>query len=390
MQQYYDLKNEYSDAILFFRMWDFYEMFDEDAKIAHSILGIALTTRNKNAENPIPLAGIPYHAKEKYLWLLIDAGYKVAIAEQVSDPKLKWIVRREVIRVVTPATLWLESEEYDQKNTSTTIVSLSFWKDSYGMSVLDISTNDFFTSQFDSAESLYWQIYKLNPSEVVVSQELFWDTDLKEVLEKKYRLNIYFYTLKKSPEKTLKDFFWVSDVDSFWIGNKFQAQISAAQLIEYLQSHQKSQLPFIKTLSYQSFSGYMDLDESTIRSLDLVYNLSTNSATVGTLFWILDDTKTSMWKRLLRDQILHPLQDPKEIKQRQEFVQALLDDKKLLDSIQTELKYVSDIDAILNRLSLDRAGVKDMIHLKKSLKAVLDIQEVLQKSKNTRLKNILQ
>jgi len=139
MQQYYTLKEQYQDSILFFRMGDFYEMFDEDAQIAHRVLGIAITTRNKNATSPTPLAGIPYHAKEKYLRLLIDAGYKVAIAEQISDPNLKGIVQREVVRIVTPATITLESESYDNDETQT-ILSIVSSDGYYGLAVCDITS----------------------------------------------------------------------------------------------------------------------------------------------------------------------------------------------------------------------------------------------------------
>lgn len=134
MQQYYDLKEEVWDAILFFRMWDFYEMFDEDANIAHKVLGINITSRNKNAQTPTPLAGIPYHAKDKYLPRLINAWYKVAVAEQVSDPKLKWIVKREIVRIVTPATLSLEEENYVSNDISNYIISICEKDWRYGIS----------------------------------------------------------------------------------------------------------------------------------------------------------------------------------------------------------------------------------------------------------------
>ena len=172
MAQYYDIKNNYKDSILFFRMGDFYEMFEDDAKIAHKILGIALTTRNKNAENPILLAGIPYHAKEKYLPLLIKAWYKIAIAEQVSDPKLKWIVQREVVRVVTPSTLSLEWEWYETSEVSSIIVSLveKDWR--YGLSVIDLSEHSWKCSEFEDLTSCSWELYRLSPSEVVLQKDI--------------------------------------------------------------------------------------------------------------------------------------------------------------------------------------------------------------------------
>ncbi len=389
MQQYYDIKEQHPDTILFFRMGDFYEMFHEDAQIAHSVLGIALTTRNKNAPDPIPLAGIPYHAKERYLWQLIDAGYRVAIAEQVSDPKLKWIVKREVARVVTPATLHLESDAYDATDRSQILLSLSMSAGVYGISVLDSVTGRFWTSQLEWFQKICEQIYKLAPSEVVLQKSLFDDIELRDVLQKKYGLNIYFYDSQISPAQILRDFFWVKSLESFGIEGKQQCQISAWQLLEYLQKNQKTDLSFITTLSYESHSWYMQLDESTIRSLDLVYNISTASAKTGTLLGVLDHTKTSMWKRRLREQILHPLQDIKEIKKRHDFIDVLISDRRLLDSIREKLKQVSDIDAILSRLTLNRAGVKDMIHLKNSLKSVVEVYDMIEKSENKKLKKLL-
>lgn len=389
MQQYYDIKEKYPDTILFFRMGDFYEMFHEDAQIAHSVLGIALTTRNKNAPDPIPLAGIPYHAKERYLWQLIDAGYRVAIAEQVSDPKLKWIVKREVARVVTPATLHLESDAYDAADKSHILLSLTMSDEVYGMSVLDSVTGRFQTSQLEWFQKICEQIYKLAPSEVILQKSLFDDVELRDILQKKYGLNIYFFQSQLAPAQIITDFFWVKSLESFGIQDKQQCQASAGQLLEYLQKNQKTDLWFITKLSYESHSWYMQLDESTIRSLDLVYNISTGSTQVGTLMWVLDHTKTPMWKRRLREQILYPLQDIKEIRKRHDFIDILISDRKLLDSIREKLKQVSDIDAILSRLSLNRSGVKDMIHLKNSLKSIIEVCDIIEKSGNKKLKKLL-
>lgn len=388
MQQYYDLKQSYEDSILFFRMGDFYEMFENDAQIAHNVLWIALTSRNKNAQNPIPLAGIPYHAKEKYLGSLVKAGYKVAIAEQVSDPKLKGIVQREVTRVVTPATLRLESDSYDTGTQNSVIISITYDTHTYGLAILDIETSSFTCCEFLCFSKLCEQIYKINPWEVILEKHLFGDSDLVSLLQKKYSLNIFYFQGQNNPHKRLTQFFWVTSLESFGIEWKIECQRSAAQLLEYLQEHQKTHLSFIDGLSYESFSGYMWLDESTIRSLDLVYNLSTQSETVGTLFWVLNETKTSMGKKYLREQILQPLQDPWEIQKRQKYIAAFLSDKKLLDEVVEKLKYVSNLDAILNRISLNRAGIKDMIQLKKSLQSIVAVQDIIQKSDNSVLKKL--
>ena len=388
MQQYYDLKEQYQDAILFFRMGDFYEMFAEDANIAHRVLGIAVTSRNKNAAEPIPLAGIPYHAKEKYLPMLVWAGYKVAIAEQVSDPKLKWIVKREVVRVVTPATLDLEGEWYGNVETSNYLVSVIYENDIYGLSFLDITTNAWICSEFTDFDKLASEVYKISPWEVILSKSLFDNEKVKEIFSKKYSLNIYFFEMNLKPSETLRQHFGVKNLEWYWIEKKPWAQKAAAQVIEYLKMNQKSDLSFLDSLSYESFSSFLDLDETTIRSLDLIYNMSTKSSKLGTLFWILDDTKTSMGTRYLRDQILYPLQDIKEIKKRQDYIEEFYKNPVLLDKVQNKLKGVSDIDAILNRLALWRAGVKDLTHLKKSLQAIQEVMNLIESDGSKKLQSI--
>jgi len=364
-------------------------MFWDDANIAHKVLWIALTTRNKNAENPIPLAWIPYHAKEKYLPLLVKAGYKIAIVEQVSDPKLKWIVKREVVRVVTPATLELEWESYVSVEASNYLVSIVLDSGIYGVSFLDIGTNKWVCSEFKDFEKLSSEIYKISPREVVMSKALFDNQELKEVFSKKYSLNIYFFESKNKPKTLLCNHFWVKNLEWFGIESKSVAQSAAAQILEYLQANQKSDLTFLQTLAYENFSEFLDLDETTIRSLDLIYNVSTKSSKLWTLFWVLDDTKTSMWSRFLRDQILYPLQDIKEIEKRQDFIEEFYNNPVLLDRVQKKLKGVSDIDAILNRIALNRAWVRDLTHLKKSLQAIVEALDIIKNQGSKKLNSIL-
>lgn len=388
MQQYYDMKDQYQDCVLFFRMWDFYEMFEQDAKIAHKILWIALTTRNKNAENPILLAGIPFHAKEKYLPLFIEAGYKVAIAEQVSDPKAKGIVQREVVRVVTPATLELEWENYESAS-SNTMLSLVSDGNKYALSSIDILEHTWICSEFQTLEECLWQIYKLSPSEVILEKELFSEGAIREALSKKYNLNIYYHSFNKKSYQYLCQYFWSKNLEGFGIENKFLAQEAAAMLHDYISENQKVKIDFLKNISYDSFSWYMDLDESTIKSLDLIYNISTGSKTTGTLFWALDHTNTPMGKRFLREQLLRPLQDSTEIIKRQKFIDGFKSDAILLDKVRSELKYVADIDAILTRLSLERVWPRDLLALKRSLVAVREVITLIEASWNSNLKKLI-
>jgi len=391
MIQFYEIKEQYQDCILFFRMWDFYEMFDEDANIAHRVLWIAVTSRNKNAANPIPLAGIPYHAKEKYLPQLVKAGYKVAIAEQVSDPKAKWIVKREVQRVVTPSTLSLEWENYeDAWVIQNLILSISENKNRFGISFLDLATNKWTTWEFSDFEKLKAELYKLSPKEVILDKSLFNNIEIKDVLTKKYSLNIFFFEANKKPKDTLLKHFWVKNLEWFNLENRELAIKSSALLLEYLKENQKSEFEFLNKISFDSFSDYMDIDESTIKNLDLIYNFSTKSSTIWTLFWVLNKTKTAAWTRFLREQIIKPLQDIKEIEKRQDMIEEFLENPVLLDKVQWYLKYVSDIDTILNRLALNRALPRDLLNLKRSLQSIVSVLEIIKEIGGEKLNIILE
>ncbi len=389
MKQYYDIKNEYKDCILFFRMGDFYEMFDEDAHIAHKVLGIAITTRNKNASSPTPLAGIPYHAKEKYLPLLVEAGYKVAIAEQVSDPKLKGIVRREVARVVTPATLHLEGEEYEKNITNSYIVSIVEENGKYGVSFLDLTNNYWFCSEFTSFDSMAWEIYRIAPKEVILEKNLFEEGNIRNLFIKKFNLNIYYFEGKKQAKERLCSHFWVKNLEWFWIENKALAQKSSALLLDYLEGNQKSSVAFLDAIHFESFSNFLEIDESTMKNLDIIYNFSTKSRTIWTLFWVMHQTKTSAWTRILQQNLVKPSKDKEEIEKRHIFIEEFLNNKILLHQVQARLKYISDIDSILTRLALWRSNCRDLLHLKKSLQMMEEIFELIEKSPSEKLKKIL-
>ncbi len=389
MQQYYDMKAEFPDAILFFRMGDFYEMFDDDAHIAHKVLWINITSRNKNALNPQPLAGIPYHAKDKYLPQLVNAWYKVAIAEQVSDSKAKWIVQREIIRVITPATLNLEWDNYVQEKSSNFIVSIVSDDSWYWISLLDPSSWEWKTWEVDIFDKLINILYKVWVTEVILSKKLFWNQELKEILAKKFNLNIFYFEEDKDSYEKLKNHFWVKNLVWFNLENKKLA-ISAANLVlDYLKSIQKTDLWYLSKLSFETFSDNLDLDESTIKSLDLLYNFSTNSSKIWTLLWVLDKTNTAMWKRFLREAIVSPLQDIDAINNRLDIIDEFLKDSILLDKVNNELKQIADLDNILTRLALWRANPRDLLNMKRSLQAVLDVYKIILESWNKRLINLL-
>lgn len=389
MAQFYELKELYSDSVLFFRMGDFYEMFDEDAMIAHRVLWIAVTTRNKNAETPTPLAGFPFHAKEKYLPLLVNAWYKVAIAEQVGDPKLKWIVKREVVRVVTPATLGLEWESYEASSENQILISIIEEKGNFGVSLLNLANNKWEVSECSWIETLAWYVSKIAPQEVILEKKLFWDESIKEIFQKKISLNISYFEQKKKFKKTLLDHFGVVNLVGFGIEELELSQKAAALLLEYVETNQNTEINFLHSLSVAHFSEYLQLDEATLNSLDLLYNMSTKSATSWTLYGVLNNTKSSLWAHYLRDQITKPLQNKKEIISRQDFIEEFIKNRSILDNIRLELQSLSNVHSILNRLALWRATPKDLLVLKRSLESIENIFKIIKQSENTILKKLL-
>lgn len=389
MQQFYDIKQEHSDCIIFFRMWDFYEMFGDDAEIAHKVLWINVTSRNKNAANPEKLAGFPYHAKDKYLPMLIKAWYKVAIVEQVSDPTLKWIVKRDVVRVVTPSTISLEWESYDNINDSNIIISISQNTHKFGLSIIDISTNKWETQEFITFEDLAKNIYKINPLEVVIDKKLYWNEEIKNILEKKYSLNIYYFELREDSYEKLQKHFWVKDFSGFWLEWKQEAIFASTLLLSYLELNQKQSLPNLSTIWVLSFWDFLELDDATLKNLDIIYNFATQSQNIWTIFGILNQTKTSMWKRLLRENLLKPLKNKEKIEARLNFVEEFYKDKMLLDKVREKLNYVSDIDLILNRMYLQRSNPKDLLNLKRSLENILEVFEIIKNSENKKLMKLL-
>lgn len=372
MVQFYEIKKQYSDCVIFFRMWDFYEMFDDDAYIAHDILWITLTSKNKNDENSTVLAWIPYHSIEKYLPTFVKAWYKIAIVEQVWDPKLKWIVKREVARVVTPSTLWLEWDNFS-KDEDNYIVSITKIKWFYWISILDISSNNWRAFEFTNQEELLWELYKISPKEVVIDKEIMWENNLIWMLEKRLSLNVFFYNFSWDCKDFLTKHFKVQNLISFWLEERNIAQKACCILLSYMLGNQKNDMDFLDKLHFEENNKFMSIDSNTIRSLDLIFNISTWSDKIWTLFWVIDDTKTAMWKRKLKYSLTKPLQDIEKIKLRQEVIEEFLEDQILLDKVQDKLKMVWDIDLILNRLSIWRASPKDLLNLKKSLIAIKEV-----------------
>lgn len=371
MRQYHNLKQQYKDKILLFRMGDFYETFGEDAETTARVLNIALTTRDKK-EDPTPLAGFPHHALKQYLPKLVSAGYNVAIADQVEDPKFaKGIVRREITRIVTPGTLTDETDGQQTKNLF--IVSLFETKGVYGIAVGDLSTGSLQITQTSSSRELLDEIGRIAPVEILIPPKQDFSI-LSHMPMQVLEEHDYSYENSKS---ILTNHFNVKTLSSFGITPYKAAIISAGAFISYLSETQQSGISHISTLSYYDLKGNMVLDYATIRNLDLVESSGESSAK-NSLFAILNSCVTGMGARKLRSWILHPLLDKKNIEKRNTCVEHLYANPDDLSHTLDLLKQVSDLERISGRLGLNRANARDLLHLRDSLQSALVIKESLE------------
>ena len=370
MKQYLDVKSKHPDSILFFRMGDFYEMFYEDAKKASRILDIALTSRNKNAADPVPMCGIPYHAADNYIARIIKEGLKVAICEQVEDPKLaSGVVRREVIRIVTPGTV-VDSSILDSKRNNYLGAVYPF-KNAYGLAVLDISTGEFKITEFagtNAFEALSNEIDTLDLEEILFpGNTAEKDSGLNSIkalnnkIYNSYEEWVFEYDIAYS---ALKNQFHTISLDGFGCEGLKLAIPAAGAIIHYINETQKSVLEHINRLSYYDKKNYLGLDSSTIQSLDLTHekgNIKKDS-----LLSLFDKTITPMGARKLKGWILKPLIDLEQITLRQKVVEEFVKNIFLRSDIRDLLKEIHDLERIIGRISFSLFGARDMIALKKS------------------------
>ncbi|MBM4140755.1 MAG: DNA mismatch repair protein MutS [Nitrospira sp.] len=381
MKQYFSIKEKYKDAIVFFRLGDFYEMFGEDAEKASKVLQIALTTRDKSKKEPIPMCGIPYFASESYISKLIKAGYKVAICEQMEDPKeAKGIVQRDIVRVITPGT---HLSENSKENTY--IISIFPLRDKHGIAVADISTGEFIVYETD--KNIEDEMYKFEPREILLPQFL------KDNIHYKEALNIFYisfyddwYFDYSEAYKTLLRHLKVSSLDGYGCDSMVAAISAAGALISYLEDTQKETLSLKKITTLRQDS-YMFLDAATQRNLELTHNLKDGSIE-GTLLWVLDETLTPMGGRFLRSSILKPHINILEIKRRQDAVEFLVEDYELLEYLRTSLRKIQDIERLSSRVSSGSANARDLIAIKNSILHLPKIKKSLSSCKNPYLKSI--
>lgn len=380
MQKYMETKQEYPDCILFYRLGDFYEMFFDDALTASKELEITLTGKNCGMEERAPMCGVPYHAVEAYLNKLVSKGYKVAICEQVEDPKMaKGLVKREVVRVVTPGTN-LNTQALDETKNNY-IMCIVYIEDHYGVSVADVTTGDYYVTELDTERKLLDEICKFSPSEIICN-EAFLMTGL-DFEDLKYRLGLAVYALDawyfsdETAKNTLLSHFKVSDIQGLGLEDYESGTIAAGVLLKYLYETQKNSLANMTSLQLYSTGKYMVIDSSTRRNLEIVETLREKQKR-GSLLWVLDKTKTAMGARMLRNFVEQPLIEKTEILRRQDAIQALNKQAMVREEIREYLNSIYDLERLIGRVTYQTANPRDLIAFKNSLEMLPFIKALLQ------------
>ena len=392
MQKYLETKEQYKDCILFYRLGDFYEMFFDDAILVSRELELTLTGKDCGQAERAPMCGVPHHAAETYIARLIAKGYKVAICEQLEDPKTaKGIVERGVIRVVTPGTI-VESNMLEERKNN---FIMSIYKTGiyYGISVCDISTGEFYSAQIKDDQNfplLLDEIARYSPSELVVNSMM--SDCLEEINKIKERFGAYITKFNDNffvaDEKTIKLRFNIVDVNQKEIENiedKELAINSANALIEYIEQTQKTAVSHINKIVMYNISKYMSLDINARRNLEITEKMRDKSKK-GTLLWVLDKTSTSMGGRLLRRWLNDPLIDVLEINKRLSAVKELKDSIMLRGEVIDNLKKVYDIERLAGKMAYGNANARDMVTLKNSLIKLPELKKVLSNCNDTYLK----
>ncbi|HHV28676.1 MAG TPA: DNA mismatch repair protein MutS [Clostridium sp.] len=379
MQQYLEIKEQYNDCILFFRLGDFYEMFFSDAELASRELEITLTGKDCGLEERAPMCGVPFHSADSYIAKLINKGYKVAICEQIEDPALaKGLVKRDVIRIVTPGTV-TDSTMLDEKKNNY-LMSIYKSKTYYGIACVDLTTGEFLSTYItfgNTFSKLMDEIAKFSPSEIVVNGEFFHDENLKSTLKKRFDVYISsiedrFFEKDFSIQK-VRDYFKDHVIEE----NAFDLYINASgALLEYLEQTQKVNLSHIQSFSVYRIEEYMVLDLATRRNLELTETMREKNRK-GSLLWVLDRTMTSMGGRTLRKWIEQPLINLHDIKDRLNAVNEFKEKFMVRTEVRELLKAVYDIERLMSKVVLGSANCRDLISIKNSIGQVPYIKELI-------------
>lgn len=388
MTQYTRIKEKYPDTILLFRVGDFFETFEEDAKIASKVLGITLTKRSNGAAENVPLAGFPHHALDTYLPKLVRAGYRVAVCEQLEDPKFaKGIVKRDVIEVVTPGVAFSDKLLDHKKNNY--LLSIYIEHDICGLAFCDISTGEFQTYEVKKSE-LSNQFGLINPSEILISKKS--KQELEPLINKFApgaritKLDDWIFDHDYCSE-LLMNHFNIKTLKGFGIENMTAAISASGAALNYLRETQKANLPHISKIKRYNPSDYMILDYSTKRNLEILFTMQEGERE-GSLISILDRTQTAMGGRLLKKWITAPLLKLEPILKRQECVEEFFNNKVLRKNLQEELKEIGDLERLISKVCTGRINPREMINLKTSLKKIPLIKQLLDQTKAETLRTI--
>lgn len=379
MQQYMEIKNQYKDCILFYRLGDFYEMFFEDATICAKELEITLTGKNCGQEERAPMCGVPYHAVEGYLSKMISRGYKVAICEQVEDPKqAKGIVKRDVIRIVTPGTN-LNTQALDETKNNY-LCGIFYTESGIGVSFVDITTGDYYVTEVDSKKKLLDEINKFLPTEIVCNESfLICGIDIVDLRE---RLKISISSLEgwyfeeDQCQRCLKEHFEVSSLDGLGLKDYEYGVVAAGAVLKYLYETQKNSLTHLTHIQPYITSKYMLLDSSTRRNLELTETLREKQKR-GSLLWVLDKTKTAMGARLLRNYVEQPLIDMDLINERLDCIEEINQSAITREELREYLNPIYDLERIISKVSYKSANPRDLIAFRGSLAMLPSIKTLL-------------
>ena len=378
MEQYLKVKQEVPGCLLMFRLGDFYELFFEDAKTASRELDLTLTGRDCGQAERAPMCGVPYHAIEGYLQKLVDKGYKVAICEQMEDPKLaQGLVKREVTRIVTPGTNINSDQVGDKGNRY--IMSVNRTCDGIGLAACDITTGEFSVTELDEEAGFWDELAKFRPSELLLNEENVDSLDTERLKKLGIYVNVYegrHFRLDRCGE-TLCRHFHVHSLEGLGLSDLPLSVTAAGALIDYMVETQKRDLNHITRISTYSLSQYMMLDQSTRRNLELTETLRDKSRT-GSLLWVLDYTKTAMGGRLLRKWTEEPLIDAGAICRRLDAVEDFVRDRILSEEMKEQLNRIYDMERLMGRIAYGSAGARELVALRQSLAALPDIARLLE------------
>ena len=392
MRQYFDVVNQHKDCIIFFRVGDFYETFFEQAKLVSKALNLVLTGKDCGLKEKAPMCGVPYHAVDVHMSKLIKQGYKVAIAEQVEDPKLaKGIVKREVTKIITPGTVL--AEEYLEAKANNYILSIYYASGTYGVSFFDFSTGDFFISNVSDDSALLDMIVKYEPKEILANNNIS-NSNLKmSELREKYDIAITIiddsiYTLDKLKNKEFELLnILLTNVDNYNEIKNTNVIFSSIAVYYYVRANQKRELSHLEKIYYLHDESYMYLDFATIKNLELIENNNYKDRK-GTLLDVLDETKTAMGGRLLRRTIEEPLKSERLIIYRQNAIKDFLENEIELYDLRDNLNAIYDLERIITRVDMKHANAKDLIAFKNSIYILPYVKSILSGLKSDFAKDI--